>query len=866
MRLAVAAALLLAAAAPAHARTVRGLVFDDTNGDGRPQRGEPGVANAVVAVDVARFAVTDADGRYELEVPAGARGIVWVRVPDGFRPGPVWGRAPAGDGELDLALSRLAAPHRGPITFVAAADTHMTGAQPFALELARAADDAVAFHPAPAFFTILGDVTQGSSLEQFGLVEAQLTGLAVPYIPVPGNHDWYDGGEAWFAHYGPDNYSFDIGRIHFVVWNMAMSETDIGAYLGAELRHVAPDMTVVALTHAPPVPSILRTLRRLGVAYVLSGHTHTNRAVDHGGLVELTTEPMLMGGLDFTPAGYRIVTLVPGSPAELVSEHRTVVDVPRVAIVAPGTTGCVSPASSGIVVAADLDAASTRVTARLDCGTPVALAYAGGRTWRYATPALAPGSHTLSVEAASPSGARAARTITFTACAQLEPPAPAAAWAQLGGGPGHTGAWPHVLAPPLATRWAGTVGGNILHAAPAIADGAAFVTATDLADGDTGGVAALDLATGGVRWRTATVAPVRGGPAYAAGVVAVAQLDGAVLGLDARTGAVRWRYELGAGLPPEAATVFAAPAADGDDFLVGNQRHFAVLEAATGARRWTADPVPTGENTQSLASVAIGAGVVVGVFHRELGGAVAWDRDTGRELWRAEGDHAVAVNASPVIAGDTAYLVNGATEVTALDVWTGEARWSVKLDPTGFDWGYATIGTPAIADGILVVPTLYRDLVALDAATGAELWRHTAAPGPLRTTHYRGAREAGYASSPVIAGGVVWAADTSGRLVALELFTGAKIWQTELETPVLAGLAIAGNRLVVASYDGSVRLLGPAIPVPPAALMQCDPPAPSGCCGAAAGPGAILPGLAALAVALRRRATRLTSRSGSPRP
>ncbi|MCW5808142.1 MAG: PQQ-binding-like beta-propeller repeat protein [Deltaproteobacteria bacterium] len=419
-------------------------------------------------------------------------------------------------------------------------------------------------------------------------------------------------------------------------------------------------------------------------------------------------------------------------------------------------------------------------------------------------------------------------------------------------------------APPLATRWAAR------SAATSCTRHRRSQTArrsqTDPADGDTGGVAALDLATGGVRWRTATVAPVRGGPAYAGGVVAVAQLDGAVLGLDARTGAVRWRYELGAGLPPEAATVFAAPAADGDDFLVGNQRHFAVLEAATGARRWTADPVPTGENTQSLASVAIGAGVVVGVFHRELGGAVAWDRDTGRELWRAEGDHAVAVNASPVIAGDTAYLVNGATEVTALDVWTGEARWSVKLDPTGFDWGYATIGTPAIADGILVVPTLYRDLVALDAATGAELWRHTAAPGPLRTTHYRGAREAGYASSPVIAGGVVWAADTSGRLVALELFTGAKIWQTELETPVLAGLAIAGNRLVVASYDGSVRLLGPAIPVPPAALMQCDPPAPSGCCGAAAGPGAILPGLAALAVALRRRTTRLTSRSSSPRP
>ena len=57
----------------------------------------------------------------------------------------------------------------------------------------------------------------------------------MPYVPVPGNHDWYDGGATWFAHYGPDNYSFDIASMHFVVWNMAMTETEIRDYLGAEL-------------------------------------------------------------------------------------------------------------------------------------------------------------------------------------------------------------------------------------------------------------------------------------------------------------------------------------------------------------------------------------------------------------------------------------------------------------------------------------------------------------------------------------------------------------------------------------------------------------------------------------------------------
>jgi outer membrane protein assembly factor BamB len=458
---------------------------------------------------------------------------------------------------------------------------------------------------------------------------------------------------------------------------------------------------------------------------------------------------------------------------------------------------------------------------------------------------------------------RKSRTITFFVCPQYDLPSPPAVWPQLGGGPGHGGAWPHEIAPPVAVRWAGSVGGAILHAAPAVADGAVFATSTDLADGRTGGVVAFELATGAVRWRAPATAPTRGGPAYADGVVAIAQLDGTVLGLDAITGETRWRYELGAGLAPEAATVFAAPAADGGDFLVGNQRHFAVLDAATGGRRWTADPVPNGENTQSLAAVAVGRGVVVGVFHRELGGIIAWDRFTGEELWRRTGEQAVAINASPVIDGDTVYVVNGLTEVLALDVWTGAERWLVKLDPTGFDWGYATVGAPAISAGVLVVPTLYRDLVALDATTGAELWRHTAAPNPLRTTHYRGAREAGFASSPVITGDVVWAADTSGRLVALELLTGDMIWETQLDTPVLAGLAIAGNQLVVASFDGSVRVLGPAFSPPPLLQLECGVPATAGCCNAADGAGAIAPGLAALACLWRRRRR---SRAAAARP
>src|SRR5205814_10643480 len=153
-------ATLLALAAPAAAAPVTGLVFEDTNGDGRPNVGEPGVAHAVVALGIHQFVTTDERGVFTLDVAAGTRGIAWVRVPDGYTPGPVWAPVDTArpDVAVDLGLRRLATPHRGPLTFVVAADTHMDPTQPFADDLTQAALDATALDPAPAFFTILGDI------------------------------------------------------------------------------------------------------------------------------------------------------------------------------------------------------------------------------------------------------------------------------------------------------------------------------------------------------------------------------------------------------------------------------------------------------------------------------------------------------------------------------------------------------------------------------------------------------------------------------------------------------------------------------------------------------------------------------------
>src|SRR5439155_2373015 len=109
------------------------------------------------------------------------------------------------------------------------------------------------------------------------------------------------------------------------------------------------------------------------------------------------------------------------------------------------------------------------------------------------------GPHWIVLDASSASGRHAQTTTTIEACVAER--APTGTWAQLGGDPAHTGAVARELVPPLATRWAQTVGGHVITASPVVANGIAVVVTTDLADGDTGAVVALDAATGVPKWR-----------------------------------------------------------------------------------------------------------------------------------------------------------------------------------------------------------------------------------------------------------------------------------------------------------------------------------------------------------------------------
>jgi hypothetical protein len=305
---ALAAALILAAAA---ARAAGGFVFEDANGNGRRDAGEPGIPSVEVSngVDVA---MTDGSGAYALPDRPGAR--IFVIKPRGWQSPldaanlPRFYAAPGAAADFPLRRSDEGDDLRALI---------VTDPQPSSDAevgyLARGFFDRIGRRPDLAFGVTLGDVVYDRP-DLFGAVNAVVARAGIPWHVLPGNHDLSLGtaGEAaavgpFEAVYGPSTYAFHAGPALFVALDdvrplggpryVGGLRNDQFEFLANLLRGPDAGEWVVVMLHMPlfaPDPSGAETFRRAdrlrlfgllkGRAHVLvlSGHTHYQRHVFHG--------------------------------------------------------------------------------------------------------------------------------------------------------------------------------------------------------------------------------------------------------------------------------------------------------------------------------------------------------------------------------------------------------------------------------------------------------------------------------------------------------------------------------------------------------------------------------------------------------
>ncbi len=269
--------LLLAAGLPVQ---VSGVVFRDANGNGTQDAGEAGLAGVSVT-DGARWATTDASGRYLISVDSTRRGtdLVYAVSPDGYTPRlrndsvpQFFGEVPQGavTATLDFAMvpDRNAANPLEKWQMVsdteadnrtdqsAAATTAQWTGQVAALSEDQESTLAIATGDLTVTDYTAANRRQGSyDILRKGLTDGK---LGRPFYPVMGNHDASDSGsfsqkmELYRQNLGPEWYSFNRNGRHAVVLENNYDTSQMNAqlqWLKEDLRRNAVGKQVFVFAH-----------------------------------------------------------------------------------------------------------------------------------------------------------------------------------------------------------------------------------------------------------------------------------------------------------------------------------------------------------------------------------------------------------------------------------------------------------------------------------------------------------------------------------------------------------------------------------------------------------------------------------------
>lgn len=290
--------------------------------------------------------------------------------------------------------------------------------------------------------------------------------------------------------------------------------------------------------------------------------------------------------------------------------------------------------------------------------------------------------------------------------------------------------------------------------------------------------------------------------------------DGRVFAMDAGTrvsaftteGALIWSVDVNPGLDDSDEASGGGMTLEGDTLYVSSGfGAMRALDVNTGRTLWE----------QKTQSAGTGRPLVLDdLVYLTAGDQVGWalEKDTGRIAWQtsaAETIVNVLGSPSPVSHEGLVIFAFGTGELKAVFRQGGLPRWDASVLGRRSGRSLSTVedvtGAPVVAGGVLYAGAQSGRTVAIDAASGARIW--TAQEGAI---------------SPVLpVGGSVFLISDRNELLRLDAADGARVWGQPLpnftakrprrSAEVFAhyGPVLAGGRLIVASGDGLLRSYDP---------------------------------------------------------
>jgi outer membrane protein assembly factor BamB len=252
-----------------------------------------------------------------------------------------------------------------------------------------------------------------------------------------------------------------------------------------------------------------------------------------------------------------------------------------------------------------------------------------------------------------------------------------------------------------------------------------------------------------------------------------------VLCFSAADGQLRWKHEYDRPYHISYATgPRATPTVDADRvYTLGAEGNLICLRVTDGTVVWSRDlPQDYGFETPSWGCAShplIDGQKLICLVGGEGSIAVAFDKLTGRELWRALSAKEPGYSAPVIVqAGGVRQLIIWHAEaVNSLDPETGRLYWSQPLEP---DWSMS-IATPRSDGTYLFVGAIMMKSMLLKLA----------ADHPAAEIVWYGEKEIGIApatNTPVFESGQMYGVDREGELRCVDLATGQQLWTTYAAT------------------------------------------------------------------------------------
>ncbi len=259
-----------------------------------------------------------------------------------------------------------------------------------------------------------------------------------------------------------------------------------------------------------------------------------------------------------------------------------------------------------------------------------------------------------------------------------------------------------------------------------------------------------------------------------------------------------WRVNAGSGSSSHGRLTASPIIYQGRIYVLDTRARVSAFNARSGGKRWSVAPGPKGESSSSGFGGGLAADGGRLFATTGFGTAVALDPQSGARVWTKK--LSSPVRAAPAALNGKVYFVTTDNWLFALNASDGEVAWDFRRYAESA--GVLGSPSPAIAAGKVVAPYSSGEIIAFNAADGKPAW----ADSFSRTQRLSPVARLGAISGrPVIDGNLVFAISHSGRMGAVNLKTGQRVWARNIggtETPW-----VAGNTVFVVSLQGVVYAL-----------------------------------------------------------